>query len=403
MPAAAANAIAETAAVPRFDLPEDSKLVVKNTFIEVQQSRPQLRKSLRQSCTDSLLEVVEEGDEVIDEAPEDGLPTLLAKQRRNLAEVALTEPQKIRLDDAVRRAAARLEQLCQEEEAPDSPAPLAEPPTQDEYDDAGECRLVVKSTFLDINEGNLRAKFFQSRGRAKTDSYLEAKDATEEDYCPGMFADSSVPSAQAPEKVESASSELPMEEASRMEADRESPGQCAELKVGTERPEVEQPCEQQLPAKQRHPQQQKRPANKHTTVMMRNLPNNYTREMLLEMLDGEGFFARYDFLYLPMDFDRHANLGYAFVNLVDGEAASDFWKVFDGFSRWMLPTSKVCQVSWSGPHQGRQAHVDRYKNSPVMHFSVPDEFKPMLFQSGIRQPFPPPSRKLRPPNMRPQK
>ena len=29
--------------------------------------------------------------------------------------------------------------------------------------------------------------------------------------------------------------------------------------------------------------------------------------------------------------------------------------------------SQVCEVSWSGPKQGFKAHVDRYKNSPVMH------------------------------------
>ena len=31
------------------------------------------------------------------------------------------------------------------------------------------------------------------------------------------------------------------------------------------------------------------------------------------------------------------------------------------------PNRQVCQVSWSGPKQGQKAHVDRYKNSPVMH------------------------------------
>ena len=52
----------------------------------------------------------------------------------------------------------------------------------------------------------------------------------------------------------------------------------------------------------------------------------------------------------------------------------------DGFCDWCLPSSKVCEVKLSGPHQGFQAHVDRYRNSPVMHRSVPDEYKPMIFK-----------------------
>ena len=30
---------------------------------------------------------------------------------------------------------------------------------------------------------------------------------------------------------------------------------------------------------------------------------------------------------------------------------------------------QVCQVTWSGPHQGLDGHVERYRNSPVMHKS----------------------------------
>jgi len=140
-----------------------------------------------------------------------------------------------------------------------------------------------------------------------------------------------------------------------------------------------------------------------TTVMLRNLPNNYTRTMVCTMMDKEGFKGHYDFLYLPIDFRSKANLGYAFVNLVSEADVQTFWKVFDGYTRWVLPSAKVCSVSWSGPHQGQQAHVDRYKDSPIMHSSVPDEFKPVIFAAGTgeRQQFPAPSKKLRAPRRRP--
>jgi len=51
--------------------------------------------------------------------------------------------------------------------------------------------------------------------------------------------------------------------------------------------------------------------------MLRNLPNNYTRDMFLSLLDEQGLSGLYDFVYLPMDFCRDANLGYAFVNFVN--------------------------------------------------------------------------------------
>jgi hypothetical protein len=139
----------------------------------------------------------------------------------------------------------------------------------------------------------------------------------------------------------------------------------------------------------------------HHTLMLRNLPNNYTRIMLISLLDNEGFGGQYDFVYLPIDFKSHASLGYAFVNLSTTEAAERCWKVFEGFNKWVVPSSKVCSVNWSTPFQGLDAHVERYRNSPVMHEHVPDEYKPMLLSDGKRLPFPPPTKKIRAPRIRP--
>jgi len=136
---------------------------------------------------------------------------------------------------------------------------------------------------------------------------------------------------------------------------------------------------------------------KRTTVMMRNLPNNYTRDALTDLIDSEGFAGRYNFLYFPIDFRTHAALGYAFLNLVTPEDAEVFRQRLDGFSRWLLPSSKICSVGWSHPHQGLDSHIARYRNSPLMHEAVPDGYRPALFQGGVRIPFPPPTKKIKPP------
>lgn len=138
-----------------------------------------------------------------------------------------------------------------------------------------------------------------------------------------------------------------------------------------------------------------------TTVMLRNIPNRYTQSMLLEVLIEQGFRGLYDFVYLPMDFRNGVNLGYAFVNLLTNEDALHFMCVFQGFSKWFVDSVKVCEVSWAHPHQGRQEHVERYRNSPVMHPSMPEEYKPMIFRKGMRVPFPPPTKVVHAPKLRP--
>lgn len=134
-----------------------------------------------------------------------------------------------------------------------------------------------------------------------------------------------------------------------------------------------------------------------TSVMMRNLPNNYTRQMLEDLINEHGFTGRFDLLYLPVDFKTESGLGYAFVNLVSYEAAADFRQHFQGFSEWAMLSEKVCEVTWSDVLQGLHAHVERYRNSPVMHESVPDQFKPALYKEGTRVDFPAPNKKIRPP------
>lgn len=140
--------------------------------------------------------------------------------------------------------------------------------------------------------------------------------------------------------------------------------------------------------------------NDRTTIMLRNVPNDYNRELLMELLDSEGFAGRYDFVYLPLDFQRFACLGYAFVNMVSQEDAAAAKEHFQGFKAWKNASLKICDVSWGGPLQGLAANIDRYRNSPVMHCDVPDECKPVILSWGRRCPFPPPTKRVRPPRMK---
>jgi len=143
------------------------------------------------------------------------------------------------------------------------------------------------------------------------------------------------------------------------------------------------------------------PATTLTTVMLRNIPNRYTQGMLMSLLDDQGFHGQYDFVYLPMDFRNGINLGYAFVNLLNHPHAMIFMQCFQGFSGWFFDSAKVCEISWAHPHQGLAEHVDRYRNSPVMHHSMPDEYKPMVFKDGVRVSFPAPTKAIRAPKLRP--
>jgi len=137
-----------------------------------------------------------------------------------------------------------------------------------------------------------------------------------------------------------------------------------------------------------------------TTVMFRNVPNDYCRDALMEMLDHEGFAGQYNFIYLPVDFRSKSGFGYAFINLVNGAIAEEFKHKFNGFSGWAVPSHKVAEVTWSHPSQGLEVHVERYRNSPVMHEAVPDAFKPAMFENGNRILFPPPTKAIRMPRIR---
>jgi hypothetical protein len=134
-----------------------------------------------------------------------------------------------------------------------------------------------------------------------------------------------------------------------------------------------------------------------TTLMLRNVPLQCTRSMLLDVLNSQGFRSKFDFVYLPINFDTRLAFGYAFVNFVNEAVAEKAREQFQGFNSWPVPCGETCETSWSDPFQGLAANIDRYRNSPVMHESIPEEHKPVLFSGGRRKAFPAPTRFIKPP------
>jgi hypothetical protein len=85
-----------------------------------------------------------------------------------------------------------------------------------------------------------------------------------------------------------------------------------------------------------------------TTVMLRNIPNKYTRAGLLVALTDQGFDpATCNNLYLPMDLESGCNLGYAFLNFVTHGHALEFKGRFDGCRLPSSGSRKVCSVVWA--------------------------------------------------------
>merc|ERR1712048_1120734 len=105
-------------------------------------------------------------------------------------------------------------------------------------------------------------------------------------------------------------------------------------------------------------------------------------------------------IYVPMNFRNECGFGYAFICMESEEAAEEFHEYFEGFQGWSEASPKVCSVTWSDANQTLEEHIEQYRNSPIMHESVPDKYKPGLYKEGERIPFPAPTKQIKAPRKR---
>eukprot|EP00445_Apocalathium_hangoei_P017584 CAMPEP_0203904600 /NCGR_PEP_ID=MMETSP0359-20131031/46403_1 /ASSEMBLY_ACC=CAM_ASM_000338 /TAXON_ID=268821 /ORGANISM="Scrippsiella Hangoei, Strain SHTV-5" /LENGTH=408 /DNA_ID=CAMNT_0050828881 /DNA_START=67 /DNA_END=1293 /DNA_ORIENTATION=+ len=98
------------------------------------------------------------------------------------------------------------------------------------------------------------------------------------------------------------------------------------------------------------------------TVMMRNLPNRYSQQMLKDEITNVGFSGSFDFLYLPIDPETNANKGYAFINFVDSMTAWRFKVAFEGKQMSRFNSGKYVSVS-PAALQGLEANFAHYSTA----------------------------------------
>eukprot|EP01026_Neomeris_dumetosa_P066905 TRINITY_DN64_c4_g1_i4.p1 TRINITY_DN64_c4_g1~~TRINITY_DN64_c4_g1_i4.p1 ORF type:complete len:338 (+),score=46.88 TRINITY_DN64_c4_g1_i4:101-1114(+) len=127
--------------------------------------------------------------------------------------------------------------------------------------------------------------------------------------------------------------------------------------------------------------------DQRTTLMLKNIPNKYSPQMLLDTINESGLTGRYDFLYLPIDFRNRCNVGYAFINMRNSSTDVPLlYSVFNG-RRWeRFNSEKVAQVAYARI-QGRSQLIQHFQNSSLM---LEDEScRPMLFRdNGEQEEFP---------------
>jgi len=119
--------------------------------------------------------------------------------------------------------------------------------------------------------------------------------------------------------------------------------------------------------------------DRRSSLMVRNIPNKYTQQMLLSEFASAGHGStKMDFFYLPIDFKNKCNRGYAFVNFVDYKDICAFFDEYNGTSWKRFNSDKICDITYARI-QGKAAMLKRFENSALMEKD--DEYRPKVFVS----------------------
>ena len=122
-----------------------------------------------------------------------------------------------------------------------------------------------------------------------------------------------------------------------------------------------------------------------TTIMIKNIPNKFNRELLLEIID-QHFKGTYDMFVLPTDVNKYKNFGYSFINFTSSYYIPYFYFIFNK-KKWAGTNSKkVCELTYSKV-QGKNDLSNHYPSkiiydnkeskmvTPEQKYIIPNAFK----------------------------
>ena len=103
--------------------------------------------------------------------------------------------------------------------------------------------------------------------------------------------------------------------------------------------------------------------DQRTTLMIKNIPRNIIQSFLMEIINKK-FKNLFNFFYLPIDFIKKENAGYAFINFKNSKHIVDFYIEFNE-KPWPFCQNRKCFISYARI-QGFRAITQHFSSSNIM-------------------------------------
>ena len=103
--------------------------------------------------------------------------------------------------------------------------------------------------------------------------------------------------------------------------------------------------------------------DQRTTLMIKNIPRNIMQSYLMEIINKK-FENLFNFFYLPIDFIKKENAGYAFINFKNSKNIVDFYIEFNE-KPWPFCPIRKCFISYARI-QGFRAITQHFSSSNIM-------------------------------------